>query len=137
MQARSPAQLCLEPMGFPADAWLHESGPNSKPFAVRLKRPPASETGQHPCAGAGRNRPFALAKPATRLGWPRPYRRPGFGSMDQFAGPPGPAVPLRVVMNGNRLDIHASVDLEGLKKLQAMLAKYQGILEMMGNEPAN
>lgn len=46
--------------------------------------------------------------------------------------PPGsPTTPLRVVMNGNRLDIQASVDLEGLKKLQAMLEKYQGILEMM------
>jgi hypothetical protein len=32
---------------------------------------------------------------------------------------------------GYRLDIQASVDLEGLKKLQAMLWKYQGILEMM------
>jgi hypothetical protein len=28
----------------------------------------------------------------------------------------------------------ASVDLEGLKKLQAMLEKYQGILEMMEPE---
>lgn len=43
-------------------------------------------------------------------------------------------VPLRVVMNGNRLDIQASVDLEGLKKLQTMLEKYQGILEMMEPE---
>jgi hypothetical protein len=34
-------------------------------------------------------------------------------------------------MNGDRLDIQASVDLEGLKKLQVMLQKYQGILEMM------
>jgi hypothetical protein len=34
-------------------------------------------------------------------------------------------------MNGNRLDIQASVDLEGLKKLQTMLEKYQSILEMM------
>jgi hypothetical protein len=31
----------------------------------------------------------------------------------------------------NRLDIQASVDLEGLKKLRTMLEKYQGILEMM------
>lgn len=38
--------------------------------------------------------------------------------------------PVRVVMNGDRLDIQASVDLEGLKKLQVMLEKYQGILEM-------
>jgi hypothetical protein len=36
-----------------------------------------------------------------------------------------------VVMNGNRPGIQASVDLDGLKKLQAMLEKYQGILEMM------
>jgi hypothetical protein len=46
---------------------------------------------------------------------------------------PQGGVPLRVIMNGNRLDIQASVDLAGLKKLQAMLAKYQGILEMMGD----
>jgi len=30
--------------------------------------------------------------------------------------------------------MQASVDLEGLKKLQAMLAKYQGILEMMQSD---
>jgi hypothetical protein len=44
-------------------------------------------------------------------------------------------------MNGNRLDIRASVDLAGLKTLQAILAKYQGILELMkpdeNNEGAN
>jgi hypothetical protein len=34
-------------------------------------------------------------------------------------------------MNGDRLDIQASVDLAGLKKLQEMLTKYQGILETM------
>jgi hypothetical protein len=45
-----------------------------------------------------------------------------------------PGAPLRVVMNGDRLDIQASVDLEGLKKLQTMLQKYQGILEMMQPE---
>jgi hypothetical protein len=44
---------------------------------------------------------------------------------------PGGGAPLRVVMNGDRLDIQASVDLEGLKKLQTMLQKYQSILEMM------
>jgi hypothetical protein len=34
----------------------------------------------------------------------------------------------RVVMNGNPgLDVQASVDLDGLKKLQAMTEKYQGI----------
>ncbi len=50
----------------------------------------------------------------------------------------GGNVPLRVVMNGNRLEIQASVDLEGLKKLQTMLSKYQGILEMMEpDETAN
>jgi hypothetical protein len=37
-------------------------------------------------------------------------------------------------MNGDRLDIQASVDLAGLKKLQTMLQKYQGILEMMQPE---
>lgn len=47
---------------------------------------------------------------------------------------PGTGVPLRVVMNGDRLDIQASVDLEGLKKLQVMLQKYQGILEMMKSD---
>jgi hypothetical protein len=41
------------------------------------------------------------------------------------------------VINGNRPDIQASVDLEGLKRLRAMLAGYQGILEMMDNEAAN
>jgi hypothetical protein len=43
-------------------------------------------------------------------------------------------------MNGDRLDIQASVDLEGLKKLRTMLEKYQGIFEMMQpdtNEAAN
>jgi hypothetical protein len=48
----------------------------------------------------------------------------------------GPTAPVRVVMNGNRLDIQASVDLPGLKKLQEMLTKYQGILEMMEPDEA-
>lgn len=47
-----------------------------------------------------------------------------------LAMPPS-QTPLRVVMNGDRLDIQASVDLDGLKKLRTMLEKYQGILEMM------
>jgi hypothetical protein len=34
-------------------------------------------------------------------------------------------------MNGNRLDIQASVNLAGLKKLKDMLTKYESILEMM------
>jgi hypothetical protein len=42
--------------------------------------------------------------------------------------------PLRVVMNGDRLDIHASVDLAGLKKLKEMLTKFESILEMMEPE---
>lgn len=50
------------------------------------------------------------------------------------ASPQLGTAPLRVVMNGNRLDIQASVDLDGLKKLQTMLEKYQGILEMMQPE---
>lgn len=50
--------------------------------------------------------------------------------------PPTPQAPLRVVMNGDRLDIQASVDLEGLKKLRTMLEKYQGILEMMKPDEA-
>ncbi len=37
----------------------------------------------------------------------------------------------RIVMNGDHLDIQASVDLEGLKQLQTMLQKYAEILEMM------
>jgi hypothetical protein len=45
-----------------------------------------------------------------------------------------PPAPLRVVMNGNRLDIQASVDLDGLKKLRTMLEKYEGILQMMEPE---
>jgi hypothetical protein len=38
------------------------------------------------------------------------------------------------VLNGDRVEIQASVDLAGLKKLQVMLEKYQGILEMMQPE---
>jgi hypothetical protein len=56
------------------------------------------------------------------------------GLIDWKASPLQSGQPVRVVMNGNHLDIQASVDLEGLKKLQAMLAKYQGILEMMEPE---
>ncbi len=54
--------------------------------------------------------------------------RPGFVDTPPYVPQ---TAPVRVVMNGNRLDIQASVDLDGLKKLQAMLQKYQGILEMM------
>jgi hypothetical protein len=46
----------------------------------------------------------------------------------------------RIVMNGDHLDIQASVDLEGLKQLQTMLQKYVEILEMMApkkDEAAN
>jgi len=63
----------------------------------------------------------------------RPHEpvRSGFGTMDQFAGAVGGLPPPRILMNGDRLDIQASVDLEGLKKLQEMLTKYQAILEML------
>ncbi len=37
----------------------------------------------------------------------------------------------RIVMNGDHLDIQASVDLAGLRQLQTMLQKYEEILEMM------
>ncbi len=37
----------------------------------------------------------------------------------------------RIVMNGDHLDIHASVDLAGLQQLQTMLQKYEEILKMM------
>jgi hypothetical protein len=37
-------------------------------------------------------------------------------------------------MNGDRLDIQASGDLAGLKKLKDMLTKYESILEMMQPE---
>jgi len=47
---------------------------------------------------------------------------------------PGAFPQPRIVMSGSRLDIQASVDLAGLKKLQEMLNKYQGILEMMEPE---
>jgi len=47
-----------------------------------------------------------------------------------------PTVPIRVIMDGDRLDIQASVDLEGLKKLRTMLEKYQGILEIMQPDEA-
>jgi hypothetical protein len=36
-----------------------------------------------------------------------------------------------IVMKDGHLDIHAAVDLAGLKKLQTMLKKYEEILEMM------
>lgn len=39
--------------------------------------------------------------------------------------------PLVVVMNGERLNIKASVDLEGLRNLREILEKYEGILQMM------
>ncbi|MFZ0604638.1 MAG: hypothetical protein WAN05_25310 [Roseiarcus sp.] len=42
-----------------------------------------------------------------------------------------PTAKPRIVMNGDRLDIQASVDLDGLKQLQAMLKKYEEILEIM------
>jgi hypothetical protein len=57
--------------------------------------------------------------------------KPG-GNLPPEVPPAG--APLRVIMNGDRLDIQASVDLEGLKKLRTMLEKYQGILEMMTPE---
>ena len=41
-----------------------------------------------------------------------------------------PNNPLRVVANGVRIDIQASVDLAGLKDLQDLLKQYEGILEM-------
>ena len=37
---------------------------------------------------------------------------------------------MRVLVNGDRLDIQASVDLAGLKSLQELLKQYEGILEM-------
>ncbi len=42
----------------------------------------------------------------------------------------------RIVMSGDHLDIHASVDLDGLKQLQTMLQKYEEILEMMAPQKA-
>ncbi len=47
------------------------------------------------------------------------------------AAVPPPVGKPRIVMNGDHLDIHASVDLDGLKQLQTMLKKYEEILEMM------
>jgi hypothetical protein len=49
----------------------------------------------------------------------------------RYCAPPQLKSPLRVVINGNRLDIQASVNLEGIKKLRTMLEKYEGILQMM------
>jgi hypothetical protein len=60
--------------------------------------------------------PPEAARPASAV--PTPSATSGFG------------LP-RVVMNGDRLDIQASVNLEGLKALQEMLKKYEAILEMM------
>ncbi len=54
--------------------------------------------------------------------------------LPESVAPSHPAAPLRVVLNGDRLEIQASVDLAGLKKLQVMLEKYQSILEMMQPE---
>jgi hypothetical protein len=44
---------------------------------------------------------------------------------------PPPLGKPRIVMTGDHLDIHASVDLEGLRRLQTMLKKYEEILELM------
>jgi hypothetical protein len=55
----------------------------------------------------------------------RPAMRPA-GVNEASSSP----APLRVVMNGNRLDIQASVDLEGIKRLKEMLTKYEEILKM-------
>jgi hypothetical protein len=80
-----------------------------------------SEEGQAPSDGG----PMPAEQTTARTG------RPSFIDTP----PPVPqTAPVRVMMSGNRLDIQASVDLEGLKKLQAMLQKYQGILEMMEPE---
>jgi len=37
----------------------------------------------------------------------------------------------RFIINGNRLEIQASVDLEGLTNLQTLLERYKGILQLM------
>lgn len=66
---------------------------------------------------------------------PEPIVTPQTQTLPKGAAPLPPSSPVRVVMNGNRLDIQASVDLEGLKKLQAMLAKYESILEMATEIP--
>ena len=53
------------------------------------------------------------------------------------AGRPGDRAPLPdyqplvVTINGNRLNIRASVDLNGLNDLQDILKRYEGILEMI------
>jgi hypothetical protein len=65
---------------------------------------------------------------------PQTQTPPKIGANPLSPAPPMAGAPLRVVMNGDRLDIQASVDLEGLKKLRTMLEKYQGILEMMQPE---
>jgi hypothetical protein len=70
------------------------------------------------------------SEPAVTPQVQNPPPKPGAGA----SLPLPPSVPLRVIMNGDRLDIQASVNLEGLKKLRTMLEKYQGILEMMQPE---
>jgi hypothetical protein len=60
---------------------------------------------------------------------PRPATR-----APQVEAVPVSGLPLRVVMNGDRLDIQASVDLAGVKKLKEMLTKYESILELMKPE---
>jgi hypothetical protein len=67
----------------------------------------------------------------SRLNWDERHRlaaaRPLLASGASPA-PPTPPLPHPFVTNGDRLDIQASLDPEGLKKLRAKLKKYQGIL---------
>jgi hypothetical protein len=58
-------------------------------------------------------------------------RPPAAPTGQAFALKPPPPGELQVLLAGQRLQITADVDLDGLKRLQAMLAKYEEILQMM------
>jgi hypothetical protein len=116
--------ISLEKKGFKPDA----AAEAAKNFKETMALVPAESEGYNseesvdaPASGDGMQTHVSTA--------PRPAMRPP-------ASEPAlqPGAPLRVVMNGDRLDIQASVDLAGLKKLKEMLTKFEGILEMMAPE---
>jgi hypothetical protein len=80
---------------------------------------PVDEFGEDPAGGEAMQPNFEPASARTPIA---PVTQPVHSS---------PMGKPRIVMNGDRLDIQASVDLDGLKQLQAMLKKYEEILEMM------
>jgi hypothetical protein len=112
--------IFLEKKGFKPDAAVEAA----KNFRETMALVTTESESYNPESGLDEVATGEFVQPQMRL---RPETRP----IPMEANPPLGTTPLRVVMNGNRLDIQASVDLDGLKKLQTMLEKYQGILEMM------